>query len=115
MSIAAFSTTIASAEDRPIIQVVSGQASWYGPGFNGKVTASGEVFNKMAMTAAHRQLPFGTVVRVTNLNNGRSVLVKINDRGPFHGKRIIDLSEGAAAEIGLREAGVGNVKIEILG
>lgn len=115
MSIATVSPSMVFAEDRPIIQVVSGQASWYGPGFNGRLTASGEVFNKMAMTAAHRQLPFGTVVRVTNLKNGRSVLVKINDRGPFHGKRIIDLSEGAAAEIGLKDAGVGNVKIEILG
>ena len=92
----------------------SGMASWYGPGFHGRRSASGESFNQNAMTAAHRTLPFGTEVLVTNLNNGRQVVVRINDRGPFSGGRIIDLSAGAASAIGLRTAGVGPVKIEVL-
>ncbi|MEM8613957.1 MAG: septal ring lytic transglycosylase RlpA family protein [Cyanobacteria bacterium P01_H01_bin.105] len=92
----------------------SGIASWYGPGFHGRRSASGESFNQHAMTAAHRTLPFGTQVRVTNLNNGRQVVVRINDRGPFSGGRIIDLSAGAASVIGLQAAGVGPVQIEVL-
>ncbi|MEO0756716.1 MAG: septal ring lytic transglycosylase RlpA family protein [Cyanobacteria bacterium J06648_16] len=95
--------------------VSSGMASWYGPGFHGRRSASGEVFNQNAMTAAHRYLPFGTRVRVTNLNNGRQVVVRINDRGPFSGGRVIDLSAGAAGAIGLRSAGVGPVQLEVLG
>ncbi|MEL6249875.1 MAG: septal ring lytic transglycosylase RlpA family protein, partial [Cyanobacteria bacterium J06627_15] len=95
--------------------VSSGMASWYGPGFHGRRSASGEVFNQNAMTAAHRYLPFGTQVRVTNLNNGRQVVVRINDRGPFSGGRVIDLSAGAAGAIGLRSAGVGPVQLEVLG
>ena len=95
--------------------VSSGLASWYGPGFHGRRSASGEVFNQNAMTAAHRTLPFGTRVRVTNVNNGRQVIVRINDRGPFSGGRVIDLSAGAAGSIGLRSAGVGPVQIEVLG
>ncbi|MEM9264064.1 MAG: septal ring lytic transglycosylase RlpA family protein [Cyanobacteria bacterium P01_F01_bin.13] len=92
----------------------SGMASWYGPGFHGRQSASGESFNQYAMTAAHRTLPFGTEVRVTNLNNGRQVVVRINDRGPFSHGRIIDLSAGAARVIGLQAAGVGPVQIEVL-
>ena len=92
----------------------SGMASWYGPGFHGRRSASGESFNQYAMTAAHRTLPFGTQVRVTNLNNGRQVVVRINDRGPFSHGRIIDLSAGAAGAIGLQAAGVGPVQIEVL-
>jgi len=80
-----------------------GMASWYGPGFHGRRTASGETFNSSGLTAAHRYLPFGTRVRVTNLRNGRSVVVRINDRGPFSGGRVIDLSRGAAAIIGVWE------------
>ena len=91
-----------------------GTASWYGPGFHGRTSASGESFNQYAMTAAHRTLPFGTQVRVTNLSNGRQVVVRINDRGPYSGGRIIDLSAGAAGAIGLQSAGVGPVKIEVL-
>ncbi|MEM1243156.1 MAG: septal ring lytic transglycosylase RlpA family protein [Cyanobacteria bacterium P01_H01_bin.26] len=91
-----------------------GMASWYGPGFHGRRSASGESFNQYAMTAAHRTLPFGTQVRVTNVNNGRQVVVRINDRGPFSQGRIIDLSAGAASAIGLRSAGVGPVQIEVL-
>lgn len=78
-----------------------GNASWYGPGFHGKRTASGERFNAGALTAAHRSLPFGTMLRVTNRANGRSVVVRINDRGPFSGGRSLDLSAGAARAIGM--------------
>ena len=73
----------------------AGLASWYGPGFHGKRTASGEIYNMHAMTAAHRTLPFGSKVRVTNKSNGKSVVVKINDRGPFKSGRVIDLSKQA--------------------
>jgi rare lipoprotein A len=93
---------------------VSGMASWYGPGFDGASSASGETFNQNALTAAHRDLPFGTQVRVTNMDNGISVVVRINDRGPYSGDRIIDLSRGAAAVIGLVQSGVAPVKLEVL-
>jgi rare lipoprotein A len=92
----------------------TGMASWYGPGFHGRRSASGEVFNQHALTAAHRTLPFGTQVRVTNVHTGQQVVVRINDRGPFSHGRIIDLSAGAAAEIGLRRMGVGRVQVEVL-
>lgn len=91
-----------------------GEASWYGPGFDGNQSASGEIFNRHAMTAAHRTLPFGTRVLVTNTRNGRSVVVRINDRGPFTGGRVIDLSQGAAASIGMIESGVADVRIDII-
>ena len=86
-----------------------GRASWYGPGFQGRRTASGETFNTNALTAAHRTLPFGTKVRVVNKKNGRSVVVRINDRGPYAHGRIIDLSRAAAQAIGL--AGLSEVAI----
>ena len=92
----------------------TGQASWYGPGFYGNRTASGEVFRPGTLTAAHRSLPFGTRVLVTNLNNGRSAVVRINDRGPFHGGRIIDLAHGAATQLGVTASGVATVKLEVL-
>jgi rare lipoprotein A len=76
-------------------------ASWYGPGFHGRRTASGETFNAGALTAAHRTLPFGTRVKVTNATNGRSVVVRINDRGPYVRGRVIDLSRAAARAIGM--------------
>lgn len=88
-----------------------GTASWYGPGFHGRKTASGERFNQKDMTAAHRSLPFGTVLKVTNIANGKSVDVKVNDRGPFIGGRIIDLSKAAASEIGLLGTGTGRVDL----
>jgi rare lipoprotein A len=93
----------------------SGMASWYGPGFDGNYSASGEIFNQYAMTAAHRTLPFGTQVRVTNMDNGMSVVVRINDRGPFHGDRVIDLSTAAAEAIGLVNTGVAPVNLEVMG
>jgi rare lipoprotein A len=91
-----------------------GQASWYGPGFFGNRTASGEVFRPGTLTAAHRYLPFGTRVRVTNLYNGRSAVVRINDRGPFSGGRIIDLAHGAAQILGVTASGVADVRLEVI-
>ncbi len=97
-----------------VLSSTTGNASWYGPGFHGRPTASGEAFNQNALTAAHRTLPFGTRVRVTNLNNNRQVIVRINDRGPFAHGRILDLSAEAARVIGLDRAGVGPVRLEVL-
>ncbi|NEO30134.1 MAG: septal ring lytic transglycosylase RlpA family protein [Symploca sp. SIO3C6] len=91
-----------------------GIASWYGPGLHGRRSASGERFNQHAMTAAHRSLPFGTHVRVTNLNNGRSVVVRINDRGPFTRGRVIDLSAAAAGALRMKQAGTAPVQVEIV-
>ena len=88
-----------------------GQASYYGPGLHGGVTANGERFNSGANTAAHPWLPMGSYVRVTNQNNGRSVTVRINDRGPYAGGRVLDLAEGAAYRIGLTYTGVAPVCI----
>lgn len=88
-----------------------GGASWYGPGFHGKKTASGQRFNQNAMTAAHKTLPLGSVVRVTNRATGKSIEVTINDRGPFVKGRIIDLSAAAAAKLGTKRSGVGTVCI----
>lgn len=99
----------------PIRMRLSGMASWYGPGFHGNQSASGERFNQHAMTAAHRSLPFGTRVRVINLHNGRSVVVRINDRGPFSPGRVIDLSAGAANVLGIMQSGVAPVRLEVLG
>lgn len=93
---------------------ISGKASFYGSEFNGRKTANGEVYDETAMTAAHRTLPFGTVLRVTNLRNGLSVIVRINDRGPFHPERILDLSKAAAEEIDLIHHGVTEIQAEIV-
>lgn len=90
----------------------SGMASWYGRQFHGRSTANGERFDMNALTAAHRSLPLNCYIRVTNKNNGKSVVVKVNDRGPFHGNRVLDLSYGAAKAIGIAGSGVGNVTIE---
>jgi len=97
-----------------VTQVMTGMASWYGPGFHGGTTANGERFNQYTLTAAHPNLPFGTPVRVTNTYNGRSVVVRINDRGPYTGGRVIDLSAGAAQVIGLMSSGVAPVRLEIM-
>jgi rare lipoprotein A len=91
-----------------------GTASYYGPGFHGRTTASGERFNAYGLSAAHRSLPFGTMVKVTNQNNGRSVVIKINDDGPHYGNRIIDLSEGAFARIASTGQGLASVCISRL-
>jgi rare lipoprotein A len=91
-----------------------GKAAWYGSRFHGRKTASGEKFNKNALTAAHRKLPFGTVVRVTNLRNQRTVTVRINDRGPYGKGRIIDVSEAAARKLRMINSGVVPVVIEVV-
>lgn len=91
-----------------------GTASWYGPGFHGRKTASGERFNSYDMTAAHRSLPFGTRLKVTNETNGRSVVVRVNDRGPFAHRRIIDLAKGPAQALGLTNAGTAYVSLQRL-
>lgn len=106
---------LSTAGVKNLRKAAQGIASWYGPGFHGRRTASGERFNQNALTAAHRSLPFGTQVKVTNLNNGRSVVVRINDRGPFSRGRIVDLSAGAARVIGLKGTGTAPVRIQILG
>ncbi|HUW04906.1 MAG TPA: septal ring lytic transglycosylase RlpA family protein [Williamwhitmania sp.] len=92
--------------------VQEGNASYYGSGFHGKRTASGEVFSKNKLTAAHPTLEFGTLVKVTNLTNGKSVVVRINDRGPFSKNRIIDLSEAAAKRLDMVDAGTAMVRVE---
>ena len=95
--------------------VETGVASWYGPGYDGKKTSSGERFDQDALTAAHASWQFGTRVRVTFLTTGRSVVVRINDRFPNHKGRVIDLSRGAARQIGLIGPGTGRVRLEIVG
>jgi len=102
----------AVSQERTIKKEARGKASWYGPGFHGRRTASGEIFNSNAMTAAHRTLPFGAKVRVTSQSNGRSVMVRINDRGPFVGNRIIDLSKASAQALGI--TGLGMVSLTVL-
>ena len=94
--------------------IAEGNASFYGGKFHGRKTASGAIFNKHAMTAAHRNLPFGTRVRVTHVHNGRSVVVTINDRGPFIKSRIIDVSRAAAEQLGMVQQGVARVRLERL-
>ena len=90
----------------------TGKASWYGPGFHGKKTSSGERFDMNTLSAAHRTLPIPSYARVTNLSNGKSIVVRINDRGPFHGNRVMDLSKAAAKELGFIHTGTANVKVE---
>lgn len=92
----------------------TGIASWYGDRFHNKLTASGEIFNKHKMTAAHKFLPIPSIVKVTNLANNKSIKVKVNDRGPFIDNRIIDLSERAAKLLGFREQGLANVRVELI-
>jgi len=94
--------------------VGDGQASFYGDELAGNPTASGERFDPAKLTAAHRTLPLGSRVRVTNMRNGESVVVRINDRGPFHGRRIIDLSKAAARQLGMLQQGTARVRIELL-
>ncbi len=93
---------------------MEGLASWYGQDFNGRLTSSGEVFDMYDMTAAHKTLPLQTVVRVHNLDNGKSVEVRINDRGPYVAGRIIDLSRKAARALGMRDVGTARVRLEIV-
>lgn len=103
-----------AAPSRSVFATQEGLASWYGPGFAGRTTSNGEVFDPSAMTAAHRTLPFGTRVLVTNLETGASVEVRINDRGPFKAGRVIDLSRAAADRIGMLRSGVARVSVEVV-
>lgn len=91
-----------------------GMASWYGPKFHGRTTANGERYNMLDFTAAHKTLPFDTVVRITRLDTGKSVVVRINDRGPFIRGRIVDLSYAAARELGTNREGVVKVRLEVI-
>lgn len=102
--------TFAQSNDKTQI----GSASWYGSKYHGRKTSSGERYNKNDMTAAHKTLPFGTMVKVTNPANDQSVVLRINDRGPFVGNRIIDVSEAAARKLDIHARGVAKVKVEVL-
>lgn len=107
--------TTATADTKvPVKRVIEGTASWYGPKFHGKQTASGERFYQDGLTAAHKRLPFGTLIRVTNLENDKRVSVRVNDRGPFAKNRVLDLSKGAAEMLGMLDDGTVPVKIEVL-
>ena len=98
----------------PGLDLLGGEASYYASGFEGRSTASGEPYRGRELTAAHRTLPFGTQVKVTNLANGRSVVVRINDRGPFHRRRVIDLSRAAAERLGMVRRGRAPVEVQVL-
>jgi rare lipoprotein A len=104
----------ASVKNIPAGWTESGVASWYGVPYDGRKTSSGEIFDMRAMTAAHRTLPFDTWVEVTNLTNGKQVTVRVNDRGPFVGGRIIDLSMAAADRIDMVRAGIAQVKLKVI-
>lgn len=101
------------ANAKPLF-VETGLASWYGPPYHNRPAANGEIYDMNAPTAAHRTLPLGSIVRVTNLSTGQRTLVRINDRGPFIEGRIIDLSLAAASEIGVRRAGIAKVRVEVM-
>ena len=103
-----------SVEPPKVLRTFFGWASWYGAKHHGRKTASGEPFNKNSFTAAHRTLPFGTKVQVVNVKNGKSVIVKINDRGPFRRNLIIDLSHAAASAIGMIRSGITSVEVRVL-
>jgi rare lipoprotein A len=106
---------LAGALGRGLVTLVQeGIVSWYGAAFHDRRTASGERFDADALTMAHPSLPFGTRVKVTNLRNGRSIVVRVNDRGPFVGRRIADLSQAAAEELGMMRRGVAKARIEVL-
>ncbi len=96
-------------------ETFNGISSWYGPDFDGKATSNGEIYDMHALTAAHKTLPMNTIVKVTNRDNGKTVVVRINDRGPFVGTRIIDLSNKAAHKIDMVKKGTANVRLEIIG
>lgn len=106
--------SFSSKKKVPVGTKISGDASYYGPGFDGKKTASGEIFNQNALTCAHRSLPFGTKLKVTRKSNGKSVVVRVNDRGPYSKKRILDLSVAAAKKLGLEKAGHAEVEAEVV-
>jgi len=96
-------------------RATEGLASWYGSNFHGRMTANGEVFDRDSIAAAHTTMPLPSYARVTNLQNGHSMIVRVNDRGPFHGNRVIDVSERAAAALGFRQSGTARVRVEHVG
>ena len=103
------------AADRSLVEFVEKgnmKASWYGPGFHGRKTANGEVYDQMSFTAAHKSLKFGTLLKITNLKNSKSVVVRINDRGPYIHGRDLDLSKAAALELGMVRKGVAKIRVE---
>ena len=104
----------ASYDDEVPAWMQSGRVSWYGPGFHGRRTANGEIFDTNELTMAHRSLAFGSRVRVTNLDNGRSIVVRVNDRGPYVRGRIADLSHAAASQLGFVEDGIIQARIELI-
>jgi rare lipoprotein A len=93
----------------------TGTASWYGPGFHGKMTANGEIFDENEFTAAHRTLQLPSIIRVTNLSNGRTIILRVNDRGPFAHDRILDVSDRAASVLGFKHKGTAKIRLEVLG
>lgn len=101
----------AQAEHAKVVYAQKGKASWYGPGFHGRKTASGERFNQHALTAAHRRLPLGTRATVVNMANGKSIEVEINDRGPYVPGRILDVSKEVAERLGMRKAGTAPIRL----
>lgn len=103
-----------SFQEKPVPYTQTGEASYYAGVLEGNITANGEIYAGDSLTAAHRTLPFGTLVKVTNLNNHKKVMVKINDRGPFLPGRIIDLSRKAAKKLGMLKKGVTEVKLEVV-
>ena len=101
--------------DRSLVEFVdkgSMKASWYGPGFHGRKTANGEIYDQMSFTAAHKSLKFGTLLKITNQKNNKSVVIRINDRGPYIHGRDLDLSKAAALELGMVRKGVAKIKVE---
>lgn len=106
--------TRGTSSSSKLLKTMEGIASYYADDFNGKKTANGEIYDMHKMTAAHRSLPFNSKVRVTNLDNKRSIIVRINDRGPFKLERIIDLSLGAATQLGMKGTGTARVRLEVL-
>jgi rare lipoprotein A len=117
VAIMALAAIVSSCAVRPAITGMGtevGIASYYSNDFQGRKTSSGEIFDNSKLTAAHRRLPFGTIVRVTNLETAASVLVRINDRGPVKQERVIDLTLAAAKAIGIERAGLGRVRVEVI-
>ena len=101
--------------DRSLVEFVDKgnmKASWYGPGFHGRLTANGEIYDQMSFTAAHKSLKFGTLLKITNPRNNKSVVIRINDRGPYITGRDLDLSKAAALELGMVKRGVAKIKVE---
>jgi rare lipoprotein A len=106
---------VALSADPSMAKTISGTASWYGPGFHGKTTASGAIYNQNAMTLAHKSLPFGTKLLLTNTKNGRTVCAKVNDRGPYHGGRTFDVSKAVATKLGFVGAGTAKLSAVVNG